>query len=125
MPLVASCQGWHGPRKNHSAQKQQLKCDYQPYGDSGGAWFKANGGRHLLEPLLRAIGFTNIIFEVIHGGTPKEYEEIISAYVQAHSEFLIENAVNHGVLPHPPGFNLLLLDNMNALTTQQGLCKQT
>ena len=41
--------------------------------DSGGAWYKANGDRHLLEELLRAVGITNIIFEVIHGGTPKHY----------------------------------------------------
>ena len=88
--------------------------------DSGGVWYKGNGGRHHIEPLLRAIGFTNIIFEVLHGGTPKDYEKLITAYLEAHIDYLINNSNNHVILR--PGFNLLIIDTLNAITTPQGRC---
>ena len=87
--------------------------------DSGGGCYKANGGRLCLENQLKAVGFKNIVVDVITGGMHEDFYKSIMAYVQDHQVFLQDDGSNHGILP--PGFNLLLMDNYNE-QCQTGTC---
>ena len=73
--------------------------------DSGGRWYKENGGIHNLESALRSIGFDNIVIHAIAGGTAKQFAESIRRFAEAHQEYMIDNGNRMPVLP--PGFNQL------------------
>ena len=83
---------------------------------SRGAWYKENGCRHTIDAILKAVGFTNIVIDVIHGGGPELFEINIAAFVKAHEMYLIDNGDGRGMLPF--GFNLLVIDNLSLLTNQ-------
>ena len=71
--------------------------------------------------MFRKLGWTNIIVEMIPGGTPSHFKAVLDAFIHEHSDYLIDNG--HGGLILPPGFNMLLVDNLTYCTTDSGAIK--
>ena len=63
---------------------------------------------------MPSLGYDNVIVEVIHGGTPRHYTQVIREYVKAHTDSLIDDGSGMSILP--PAFNLVVIDNLTSTT---------
>ena len=87
-----------------------MKATHLLLSDSGAAWYAERDGRKSLMKVMKSFGMDNIHIEVMHGGTIKEYERMLTLWTDVHKEFLIGDGNGNPIFP--PGFNVILLHNL-------------